>query len=657
MPRVPDNTQTRTPTLLKRSAQVPTNGLMAMGGAYADAARIFNVPIRHEHDVRSQNVADANAKLNRINTGIKGLTDSAHTINKVMNIRAETEARRHLSDLQEFLTMNETGYNRADGTRVPSVYEVPYNPGSETGDGMSGATTEMARRVKEWSEGREITGRTLEFYQRNAEAAIDRSMARARNVDGQKHAAYKKAVNEKLFASQRDVAAQSGTVEDISTAAATGAILSLPREFVANYDEWMRDPVKDPAELVFTTPQAEKTFKVAYADLNDKIATDVVNRLVMQAVQSDDDEQANTIFDAVEENEFLTKGGEAGGGGGLWAEVNQLKAKELVERGRAERTRRIAAEVSMMKKEGYDVATMAALGTWKPGMSEEEKSAAMERLDVIRQRLPGDEALKMAQYQVGLAEEAELFYFDQERLEVMKDATVLNLADKMNDLLVRANGIKSPGAREKAIAMVSKLSTDPDEGRTVTKEKAKYDLVMGGLAMKDVYNMRQAGQIDNVSFGRYVEASRELAEEAVDRENIPERVVEGLESVGFSVKDIVPVTSEGAMRFDSKNRFQYPIEPGRMAKVRIDDDKVKLSNAVRYKTLELAIEFETQRKQGLRKESFVEYFMKKIVNEHAYFEWTSRVYEERINKHYEKIMAERDVWYRAGYRGIPLEDL
>ena len=256
MPRVPDNTQTITPTLLKRSAQVPTNGLMAMGGALADSARNFDTLIRHEDDVQRKNVADANEKLRRVNAGIQGLAAGAHMINKVLDMRAQTEARRHLTELQNFLTMNETGYEREDGTRVASIYEVPYNPGGEDGSGMSGATSELSKRLKEWSESRgEVTGRTLEFYQRDAEAAIDRAMARARNVDSRRHEEYKKAVNVNFFASQRNLAGASGTVEDISTAAATGALLKVPRQFVENYDEWMRDPAKDPGVLRFVTPE------------------------------------------------------------------------------------------------------------------------------------------------------------------------------------------------------------------------------------------------------------------------------------------------------------------------------------------------------------------------------------------------------------------
>lgn len=656
MPRVPDNTQTRTPTLLKRSAQVPTNGLGSAGSALAANARMLDTPIRHENDVQRRNVADADAKLNRINSGIKGLTESAHMINKVMDMRAQTEARRNLTDLQNFLTMNETGYERDDGTRVASVYEVPYNPGGEDGSGMSGATSELSKRIKEWSESRgEVTGRTLEFYQRDAEAAIDRSMARARNVDGRRHEEYKQAVNENFFASQRNLAGASGTVEDISTAAATGALLKVPRQFVENYDEWMRDPAKDPGALRFVTPEAQKVFETAYADVNDAIASDVANRMVMEAVQSDDDEQANVVFDAVEANEFLTYNGVAGDGGGLWAQENQLKAQELVGRARAERTRRIAAEQSALKVEGYYLGTMVALGTWKAGMSEDDKAGAKSKLQEIMAKLPGDEALKLAKYQVGLAEEAELFGFDQFRLATMKDANLLNLAEKKSVLKERASGMKSLGAREKALEMVAKLSSASGETDSVTKEKAKYDLVMGGVTMKAVYDMSQSGQIDNVSFGRYLEASRELAEEAVDTANVPEACAWGLEKFGIPVVDLVPKAADGSMKFGARNEIPFPLDPFKTEKARINGKKVALSDKARHATLRLAIEYETQRRQGLRKDSFREYFLANIVNEPVWHEWTTLGYEEAVNRHTEKIMAERDAWTRAGYTQTPLE--
>lgn len=656
MPRVPDNTQTRTPTLLKRSAQVPTNGLGSAGSALAASARMLDTPIRHEGDVQRKNAADANEKLRRVNAGIKGLADGAHMVNKVLDMRAQTEARRNLTDLQNFLTMNETGYERDDGTRVASVYEVPYNPGGEDGAGISGATAELSKRVKEWSESRgEVTGRTLEFYQRDAEAAIDRSMARARNVDGRRHEEYKQAVNENFFASQRKLAGESGTVEDISTAAATGALLKVPRQFVENYDEWMRDPAKDPGALRFVTPEAQKVFENAYADVTDAIASDVANRIVAQAIQSDDDEQANIVFDAVEANGFLTYNGIAGDGGGFWAQENQLKAQELVGRARAERTRRIAAEQSFLLAEGYEIGTMAALGTWRAGMSEDDKSGKKTRLREIMAKLPGDEALKLAQYQVGLAEKAELFEFEQFRLETMKDANLLNIAEKKSFLKKRASGMKSLGAREKALDMVANLSFESGDKDSVTKEKARYDLLMGGVTMKSVYDKSQAGQIDNVSFGRYWEASRELAEEAVDMANVPEACAWGLEKFGIPVVDLVPKAADGSMKFGARNEIPFPLDPFKTKKAMINGKKVELSDKARHATLRLAIEYETQRKQGLRKESFREYFLENIVNEPVWHEWTTLGYEEAINSHAEKIMAERDAWNRAGYTRTPLE--
>lgn len=298
---------------------------------------------------------------------------------------------------------------------------------------------------------------------------------------------------------------------------------------------------------------------------------------------------------------------------------------------------------------------MAALGTWKAGMSEDDKAGAKSKLQEIMAKLPGDEALKLAQYQVGLAEEAELFEFDQFRLATMKDANLLNLAEKQSILMERASGMKSLGAREKALGMVAKLSSASGDTNSVTKEKAKYDLVMGGVTMKAVYDMSQSGQIDNVSFGRYLEASRELAEEAVDTANVPEACAWGLEKFGIPVVDLVPKAADGSMKFGARNEIPFPLDPFKTEKARINGKRVALSDKARHATLRLAIEYETQRRQGMRKDSFREYFLANIVNEPVWHEWTTLGYEEAVNRHTEKIMAEYDAWNRAGYTRTPLE--
>lgn len=660
MARIPSNSITRGSTSIRSAGgNMPTNGLGAAGAAIAAGVKPINAMLDREQDKMRDNRQKYADRARRIDSAIDGVARGVDMMNKALEYRADTEATKKLAEFQEYLNRESTGYQDASGARVEGAFATPFSPGDEEGNGATGATVEMAKRIAAWREKNEVGGRTAEMFTQRAESLQEQFLQRARAIDSDNFEKYRLNAKKQLVEASIDtyLAATSDSKPLRNLAAAQAAILSMPRGAVKNYDEWMRTSGGNLDDLEFVDDQIvnggwdkdgalRSQFDEAFRDANDAILTRKLNMLIGEAVNTDDNARSDEIFGQLSkaDGEFMTP------------EQKSKFKDEILPRAVNNRESVVARRRVEAMGEGTKLVEELVLGK-----DLNAKKDIEQKLFTLAGRLAPADALKLDKYRVGLADEVDLFQFEQFRLDTMKDVTLFNLAEKKSMLMAKAQGLQSLSAREKAMAVAADFNIgmggDSPSGKsgiaTVTKEQAEFEFGCGAMTMEHALQLRKDEKIDPISFGRYWEASRKQAETKVNTVEAAENTIAAFEKWGFPMESIVTRRPDGSIKFDGGISLQYPSQPDEKRKTKFNDKKVRVTNRALWRMYSLAVEYHTQYAQGLRKDRFEEFFEKEFLKSPECRELTTIQLEDRVKAVSDRIAAEERDFRYSGWVGAP----
>jgi len=313
MARIPQNTITGIPTMVRNgntAAPMPNGGL---GRAIEVGAAGMNTQIRREQDVSARRVQDIGRKGEAIQGAINSAANFALAVDRAKEERDDAWASKTIADFNNTMGPKSLGFKDESGAFHDGLLSVPFTPGDEDGKGgtsVQSATNDAIVQYQKDNGLDKISGRRKELFESRMKDSIGRWMTKAQSVDAQNIRSYydgvRKAKTESSFNTAMafvlpDDSESFGTASAVYASDAAFSIIDS--RFISNYAEWVRSPDRDPAKLEFVSPLAKAEYDREYVHALDKVNASRVNALLKMAVDSEDPTATSQIFGFLEDPE------------------------------------------------------------------------------------------------------------------------------------------------------------------------------------------------------------------------------------------------------------------------------------------------------------------------------------------------------------------
>lgn len=641
MARIPQNTITHVPTMVRggnTSAPMPNGGL---GRAIEAGAAGMNTQIRREEELGARRVQEIGRKGQAILGAIDSAAKLAIAIDRANLERDDAWASKTVADFNNAMGSNSLGYKDESGVYHDGLLMTPFTPDDEEGKGGTSVQTAMNDAIVKYQKDNgldKVSGSRKELLEPRMKDAIGRWMTKAQSVDAQKIEAYYTNVRKEKTESSVNTAMafvlpdDSQMFDTASAVYASDAALSvIDSRFIVNYADWVKSPDRDPAKLEFVSPVAKAEYDREYVFALDKVNKSRVNALLKMAVDSEDPEVTSRLFGFLEDEESPIQFSTA---------EQQRDFSESLQKAKEQR---VVVEAGRERK-NYGVArTLTARIAIGMGGDEDE---AM--LDVTLSKLPPERVFEIEAFKKDFEEKLEYGKWDEFKLSAMETMTVDNQQQKLVEISKYIDAIPNTSVRAQARAEMSggmtRSGSPARAGSRITDTTLSNYRRFGGLG-KD-----PAGMLDNLSrladegtitpsqYVKQVDALRNEAEDTVD----PVGLLSALKDAGLDVGDLFARDKEGNIRFAADGR---PIEADPKARQRqrgfVSDQGVgfwhrkrdyELSEAVMLSAYELAREFNTQTRMGVKgRGTLQEYLQKNLVNSAVGKEWSDAQMKMKID--------------------------
>lgn len=621
MPRIQPNTITKTPWSFTQGGSARRLPLIRL--ATESQARSVQPLIDRERGIRQANVAGAEAKARGFDNAMQTVAGAARLAgdmaDRAIRMRNETFIAKKAAEYQSAVTLWETGIDE-QGRHVGSLFETPYDPGDENGEGMSGATVEIAKAHAKWFEDQQMTPEQAEMVAKHIEPLRGRLFEAARRVDGQNHERDRVEAFASLSRSQADNYYKTGDAASLSEAALTFALAKTPRSQIANFEEWQDGGSRDPAQIQFATQAGKTAFDEAYKEANDGIQLKHVNNLLDEAVNTEDDEVAQKLFamfDASVDNESDAAA----------FFIKEESQEELRKKLRVAKERRDAV-VAGRERDRYQMARRLSTRAILEQASEED----MKSLGELRTKMTPEAILELDGFTDGVAEKLEYgkwedFSFKKTENGIPADRKARKALEK--ELKDFARALKHPKARARALYDVSRLgsaSVRAGSASAVPDIDLKLRRRFGGqephVQLKEIYDLSEAGKLSAEKFVKHVDDIRKVAEDGID----PVGLTQAMVGAGFDIDGYFERDEAGAIRFGADGRPKMS-ERGKKGKKRKQsawlkdygvgafnlEDHYRVGEDFMLAVYDLAWEYKAQERSGAKPPDTLEAYLKKNV--------------------------------------------
>lgn len=563
MPRIQPNTITKTPWSFTQGGSARRLPLIRL--ATESQARSVQPLIDRERGVRQANVAGAEAKTRGFDNAMQTVAGAARLAgdmaDRAIRMRNETFIAKKAAEYQSAVTLWETGIDE-QGRHVGSLFETPYDPGDENGEGMSGATVEIAKAHAKWFEDQQMTPEQAEMVAKHIEPLRGRLFAAARRVDGQKHERDRVEAFASLSRAQADNYYKTGDAAALSEAALTFALSQTPRSQIANFEEWQEGGSRDPAQIQFATPAGKTAFDEAYAKANDGIQEKHVNNLLDEAVNTENEEVAQKLFamfDASVDNESDAAA----------FFIKEESQAELRKKLRVAKERRKAV-VAGRERDRYQMARDLTVRVLIDEASEEDVQALGE----VRAKMKPEALLEIDQFADSTAEKLDYGKWEAFRRKTVEDESAGDKKAVLEELREYAQAMKHPAARERALYEVSRLESgyfgalSGGSGR-LSEKTVKNMFRFSGMSPADkleqLHALADANAISPDSFVSLFDDIKKTARDNVDAIG----VLDAMETAGFKLDGFFKRDNAGFVAFgaDGRPKLSQWGEAGKKRKV------------------------------------------------------------------------------------------
>ena len=663
MARIPQNTITSVPTMVRNgntSAPMPNGG---HGRAIEAGAAGINTQIRREEDVGARRVQEIGQKGQAVVGAINSAANFALTLNRAKLERDDAWASKTVADFNNAMGPKSLGYKDESGVYHDGLLMTPFTPDDEEGKGGTSVQTAMNEAVVKYQKDNgldKVSGSRKELLEPRMKDTIGRWMNKAQSVDAQNIQAYYTNVRKEKTESSFNTAMafvlpdDSQSFDTASAVYASDAALSvIDSRFIANYADWVKSPDRDPAKLEFVSPVAKAEYEREYVHALDKANASRVNALLKMAVDSEDPEVTSRLFGFMEDEEspiqFSTADQQRD-----FAESLQ-KAKEqrvVVEAGRERKNYGMAR----------DLTARIAIGMGS------DEDAAM--LDVTLSKLPPERAFEVEAFKKDFGEKLEYGKWDEFRLATTETMTIGNQQQKLTEMMKYVESIPNAAVRARARAELSggvsrgSVSSSTRAGGRVTDTNLSLWRRFGGLGkdhagtLDNLSRLAEDGSITGAQYVKQVDAMRSEAEDTVDSVG----VMSAMKDVGLDAGSLFERDKAGNIRFGGDGR-PIAADSYKLQKQKgfVSDEGVgfwdrkryyELSEEVLLKAYDLAREVDTQNRMGVKGLGTIqEYLQKNLVNSAVGKEWS----DARMGMHIDSLRQSLQSRYQDALGGFYLE--
>lgn len=614
MPRIQPNTITKTPWSFTQGGSARRLPLIRL--ATESQARSVQPLIDRERGVRQANVAGAEAKARGFDNAMQTVAGAARLAgdmaDRAIRMRNETFIAKKAAEYQSAVTLWETGIDE-QGRHVGSLFETPYDPGDENGEGMSGATVEIAKAHAKWFEDQQMTPEQAEMVAKHIEPLRGRLFAAARRVDGQKHERDRVDAFASLSSAQADNYYKTGDAASLSEAALTFALSQTPRSQIANLEEWQEGGSRDPAQIQFATPAGKTAFDKAYTKAKDGIQEKHVNNLLDEAVNTENEEVSKNLFamfDASVDNESDAAA----------FFIKEESQAELRKKLRVAKERRKAV-VAGRDRDRYQMARDLTVRVLIDEASEEDVQA----LDEVRAKMTPEALLAIDQFADSTAEKLDYGKWVAFRRKTVEDESAGDKKAVLKKLLAYAQAMKHPGARERALSDVSSGALSGGSGRLsekTVKNRFRFSRMSPADKLEWLHALADAGAITPDSFVSLFDDISKVAKDGID----PVDLTQAMVGAGFDIDRYFERDAAGAIKFGADGRPKMSVR-GKMGRKRKQSawvaesgegwfnmvDHYKVGEDFMLAVYDLAREYKEQERSGFRQLGTLEAFLKESV--------------------------------------------
>lgn len=623
MPRIQPNTITKTPWSFTQGGSARRLPLIRL--ATESQARSVQPLIDRERGIRQANLAGAEAKARGFDNVMQTVSGAARLAgdmaDRAIRMRNETFVAKKAAEYQRAVTLWETGVDE-QGRHVGSLFETPYDPGDENGEGMSGATVEISKAHARWFEDQRMTPDQAEMVAKHIEPLRGRMEAAARRVDAQNHERDRVEAFAALSRSQADNYYKTGDAASLSEAALTFALAKTPRSQIANLDEWQAGGSRDPAQIQFATPAGKTAFDEAYKEANDGIQLKHVNNLLEEAVNTEDEMVAKNLFamfDASVDNESDAAA----------FFIKEESQEELRKKLRVAKERREAV-VAGRDRERYQMARDLSVRVLIDQASEEDVKALGE----VRAKMKPEALLEIDQFADATAEKLDYGKWEAFRRKAVEGENAGDKKTLLKELRGYAQAMKHPAARERALYEVSRLGkgsvvSSGGSGR-LSEKTVKNMFRFSGMSPADqlerLHALADAEAISPDSFVSLFDDIKTAAKDNVD----PVGVLDAMETAGFSLDGFFKRDNAGFVAFgaDGRPKLSERGEAGKKSKIPgwVAEsgagwfnlvDHYKVGEDFMLAVYDLAREYKAQELAGVRGLGTLPEFLKARINDTA----------------------------------------
>ncbi len=619
MPRVPENTRTKTPWSLPQGGSSRHIPFIDLGSGSATRARMLDPLIQREESRRRTSAANAEADVRRFSGVMQAVGNTVGVLGEMADrakkIRDDTFVDGKDAEYQQFITNAQYGSAGEDGKRVGAVFDTPYNPGDEHGEGLSGATTAFSTAHAKWWEDQKLTPEQADMVKKRIEPNRMRMQAMTERFDANSHEMFRIETKKALSRSQADNYYKTGDTTSLYNASRTVALAQMPRNAFTNLDEWEQTQERDPAELQFSSIGAEDMFDRLYTDAHEGIQQKHLNSLLEEAVNTEDDAVSKGLFETFKAS--LDPKSEVGS---LFLREENLDAfEQAVQKAEGQRKVVLAGRERGNMLNARDLMARIALD-----QGEEDD---LQMLDTLRAKLPPERVFELDQFKDGFSEKMDYGEWELFRIKSMEDMNAENSQKTVVEMFKYVEAIKDPRARERAR---NELMTMQGGGSGSSSRKSS-------LTDTQLSNRRRYGGFQNDSAGLLDELSRLADSGAITADQYVKQVREikadakaGVDGVGILAAlggggidggKLFKRDARGNIRFDGDGK-PVPNDKEKTQKQSnwLSDEGVGFWNAKNHyvlseevlsKAFDLAREFKAQELAGVKGRGTVQEYIKK----------------------------------------------
>lgn len=362
MPTIPSNTIS-TVTAKPRKGATFSPGIYSPGAAIAAGAGVIGTAI----DLEGKKAQDKAGKGRDRIRAIQNMNDQFNLTTRMhdqaADRRARADANAYQAGASRAINAAFTGYG-PNGERVPALIDTPYVRGNGDGTPEKGAYTATAEYISRFRDNDTYNGlseRARKYVDEGWDRMVSPYLQKALDKQVADVERYNVQAGASLAQSLYKAATDSYKISDLKmhleqSKDAVNAMASMA--MVGKYGSKIVENgnILDPR---FSDPTMMTAWRGLREDAQRKISFDIASRNISEAIVSDDDAEAEKMFETAE---FMLSQDDGEEGSDFFAPEQETKLKTMVANGRDARKRKKVAEYNQLKSDMKDVAAKMVLG-------------------------------------------------------------------------------------------------------------------------------------------------------------------------------------------------------------------------------------------------------------------------------------------------------